>query len=208
MTTQPLGPPPILTDDPGPWSVISTTFAWHGGPGRRRALPPMGLMISPAPDVGLPLAGLGRAGGPAGVGDLEVIAGAREPAFTLRFEGEGRLEGVSPYVVRAWEVPALGLIREDRPGDDPTVDLPEAPPAASLDQADLGAAVVAPGGEYLGVHLREPRADVVAIVRRTDRALVRWVRGARAVAWSPDGTLIALGGPWGVILARHVADRG
>jgi hypothetical protein len=31
---------------------------------------------------------------------------------------------------------------------------------------------------------------------------VRWIRGARAVAWSADGGLIALGNQWGIILAE------
>jgi len=75
----------------------------------------------------------------------------------------------------------------------------------SLDEAELPGAVAAPGGEYLGVHTREPRAEVIAILRAGDRGLVRWIRGARTVAWSDDGRLMALGGDWGVILAETVS---
>ena len=31
---------------------------------------------------------------------------------------------------------------------------------------------------------------------------MRWVRGVRAAAWSPDGLRLALGGTWGVLLAQ------
>jgi hypothetical protein len=36
------------------------------------------------------------------------------------------------------------------------------------------------------------------------------VRGVRAAAWSPDGSLLALGGTWGVLLgkAREAAPEG
>jgi hypothetical protein len=207
MSTRPLGPPQILTDDPGPWSVISSTFAWQGGPGRRRALPPMGLMISPAPEVGLPLAGLDTGSSVAGVGPVKVIGAAREPAFTLRFDGDV-LHGISPYVLRTWPVPELLPATEERPGDDPAADLPPAIHPGALDAPELPGAVESPGGEYLGVYTREPRADVVAILRSSDRAIVRWIRGARAVAWSADGGRIAIGNQWGVILGEALPAEG
>lgn len=207
MSTRPLGPPPILADDPGPWSVISSTFTWHGGPGRRRALPPMGLMISPAPEVGLPLAGLDPESPIAGAGSVKVIGAAREPALSLRFDGEV-LRGISPYVLRTWPLPDLVPAGEDRPGDDPAAELPPAIHPGALDAPDLPGAVEAPGGEYLGVYTREPRADVVAILRASDRAIIRWIRGARAVAWSPDGGRLALGNQWGIILAESLPGEG
>jgi hypothetical protein len=166
----------------------------------------MGLMISPAPEVGLPLAGLDPASAIAGVGSVKVVGAAREPAFHLHFEGDV-LHGISPYVLRTWPVPAMVPATEERPGDDPAAGLPVAIHPGSLDAPELPGAVEAPGGDYLGVYTREPRADVVAILRASDRAIVRWIRGARAVAWSADGGLIALGNQWGVIVAEAAAPE-
>lgn len=201
MTTRPLGPPPILNDDPGPWSIASSVHQWAGGPGRRRQLPPLGLMISPAPDLGHELAGLQEDSPVAGAGSVRVIAGAREPARHLAFHGDV-LHGVSPHVRRSWSVPGLALQSEDRPGEDPAADLPPPVHPLALDEDELPGAVTSPGGDYIAVHTREPRAEIVAILRASDRAVVRWMRGFRAVAWSDDGRLIALGADWGVILAE------
>ncbi len=157
-------------------------------------------MLAPAP-TGHTLVGLDADATVAGVAPVRIVAGARQPAHSLRFDGE-TLHGVSPFVNRAWAVPDLTLLSEDRPGDDPAAGLPPAVHPGSLDEPELPGAATAPGGEYLGVHTREPRAEVIAIVRAGDRGLVRWIRGARAVAWSDDGRLMALGGEWGVILAE------
>jgi len=72
----------------------------------------------------------------------------------------------------------------------------------ALDEPDLPGAVIAPDGLHIGVHTREPRAEVITILRTADHAVVRWIRGARAVAWSDDGRLMAVGGEWGVLLAE------
>jgi hypothetical protein len=159
----------------------------------------MGLMLSPAPDFGgLDAAGLDEASPVAGVGRVVVVAAAREPAFALGFDGEEVLRGVSPYVARAWAVPGLALSSEERPPEDPASGLPEPVPAPDV----VGSApiAVAPGGAATAHHTREGRHDVIAVV--AGGAIVRWVRGARAAAWSPEGTWFAVGGPWGVLLAR------
>lgn len=203
MSTRPLPAPAVLADDPGPWSVVSSVFSQAGRPGRRRPQPPMGLMLSPAPETHLDLAGLDPASPVAGLGPLRVIAAAREPAFTLTFDADGVLvRGISPFVVRAWAVPALSLHAEERPGDDPAAELP--PPVApdSLHEKDLPVVATAPDGETVAVHSREGRSDVIAVIRISDGSLARWVRGARAAAWSADGRHFALGGPWGVILTE------
>jgi hypothetical protein len=202
MSTRPLPPPEVLRDDPGPWSVVSSVFGQSGRPGRRRPQPPTGLMLSPPPDIGLPLAGIDPAVHVAGLGPLAVVAAAREPALSLDFDaGAGLLRGVSPYVIRAWSLPGLALASEERPGDDPAAGLPGPLHAADLGEGEL-TGVAAPQGGVTAVYTREGRFDVIALVRESDRSIVRWVRGARAAAWSPDGRLFALGGPWGVVLAQ------
>lgn len=202
MSTRPLGPPEFLPDDPGPWSIVSNVFSRAGAPGKRRPQPPTGLMLAPPPEVGRPLAGLDPASPVAGVGPMRLVAAAREPAFALEFDPEGDvLRGVSPYVRRAWSVPDLAQQLEERPGTDPVAELP-GPVAPGALGEDLGGAAEAPGGGVAAVLTREGRHDVIALVRTSDRALVRWIRGARAAAWSADGSMLAIGGVWGVVLAR------
>ena len=84
MSTRPLPPPEVLRDDPGPWSVVSSVFAQAGRPGKRRPLPPTGLMLSPPPEVGLALAGIDPSSPVAGVGQITIVAAAREPALISR----------------------------------------------------------------------------------------------------------------------------
>jgi hypothetical protein len=164
----------------------------------------MGLMISPAPDTVLNAVGLEVSSPLAGVSPMRIIAGAREPARRLWFEGDV-LHGVSPHVHRRWSVPDLSLLGEERPGDDPAAGLPGPVPPGALAIDELADAIAAPGGEYLAVYTREPRAEVIAILRASDRALVRWMRGMRAAAWNGDQSLFAVGADWGLILGRPLA---
>lgn len=205
MSTRPLGPPTVLTDDPGPWSVVSSIFARAGRPGRRRPQPPMGLMLSPPPETSLALAGVDAGSPIAAAAPIRVVAAAREAAFALAFdEGDALLRAVSPYVLRAWSVPELAQQVEERPGDDPAAALPDPVAPGALADEGLPTIATAPGGEVVAVHTREGRADVVAVIRLSDGALLRWVRGARAAAWSSDGRFFAVGGPWGALLAERV----
>lgn len=200
-------PPEILADDPGPWAVASSVFVYAGGPGRRRRQPPLGLMISPAPAPGVPVGGLEAEPTVAGTGPVRVVAGTREPAHRLWFEGDV-LHGVSPYVRRTWSGTDLGLLSEDRPGGDLADEIPPAVHPDALDAGELPGAVEAPGGAYLGVFTREARHEVVAVLRASDRAVVRWIRGARSVAWSPEGDRLAIGAEWGLVLAVPQAPAG
>jgi hypothetical protein len=159
-------------------------------------------MLSPPPATALSLAGLDPSSPLAGAGPVRVVAAAREPALHLAFDGEGVLRGLSPYVARSWSVPELAATSEERPGDDPAAGLPPPVDPAALASGELAPVATAPGAEVVAVHTREGRSDVLALIRPSERALVRWIRGARAAAWSPDGSLLALGGPWGVVLAE------
>ncbi|HMO00598.1 MAG TPA: hypothetical protein PKD59_14395 [Miltoncostaeaceae bacterium] len=202
MSTRPLPPPDFLRDDPGPWSVVSSVFSQAGRPGRRRPQPPTGLMLSPPPAIGLTLAGIDPASPVAGVGQVTVVAAAREPALALEFEDGGALlRGVSAGVRRAWSVPDLTVVAEERPAEDPAASIPPQVHPASLTEADLPGAVADPTGTVVAAFTREGRFDVLAVLR-DDRSVVRWVRGVRAAAWSPDGLRLALGGTWGVLLAQ------
>jgi hypothetical protein len=159
-------------------------------------------MLAPPPDVGLALAGLDAASGVAGIGHIEILAAAREPALSLAFEDDGALlRGVSAGVRRAWSVPDLKVVEEERPAEDPAGAVPPQVHPAALAEADLPGAVADPTGAVVAAFTREGRFDVLAILRE-DRSVVRWVRGVRAAAWSPDARHLALGGSWGVVLAQ------
>lgn len=201
MSTRPLPPPDFLRDDPGPWSVVSSVFSQAGRPGRRRPQPPTGLMLSPPPDIGLTLAGIEPGSPVAGIGAITIVAAAREPALTLAFDGDDLLRGASAGVRRAWSVPDLTVVEEERPAEDPAAAIPPQIHPAALGDGDLPGAVPDPTGTVIAAFTREGRFDVLAVLR-DDRSVVRWVRGVRAAAWSPDGRRLAVGGIWGVLLAQ------
>lgn len=207
MTTRPLGPPSFLSEDPGPWSIVSAVQRARGARrDRRYAEPPLGLTLAPPPDrsfAARELAGIGTGATTAGAGPIRITAAARQPATWLRFAGDQVLEGVSPHVRRTWPVPDLVPPTEERPDEDPAAGVP-----APLTVADLGrdaeGVVAAPGVEDVAAAcVLEGRMPVVVLFRPSDGALIRWIRGARAAAWSPDGRLLAIGGEWGVLLAER-----
>jgi hypothetical protein len=174
---------------------------------RRISEAPYGLVTLPPPRVEMALAGLDAGSPVAGVCPVRVVAAAREAAHSLAFDEDGgALRAVAPFARRSWGLPGLVRWPEERDGTDPSVGLP-----APIEHADLGGplpdAVVAPGGEYAAVCVRDGRTAALAIVRLEPRELVRWIAGARCAAWSADGTQIAIGGEWGVILAEARPER-
>lgn len=200
--------PPFLPDDPGPWSGVLEVLQRRGGlPGRRRAEPPNGLMISPPPRTTLQQAGLESEPTVAGTGLVRVVAAVREPALELEAHPEG-VTGVSRMVRRVWSVPDLGLVREERPETDPAEHVGAGVFIDDLAQGDLPAAArLSADGAYAAVPVTEPpRYAGLVILRVGDRAVVRYIRFARCGAWAADGTLV-IGGEWGLLgLAAHVAE--
>jgi hypothetical protein len=158
-------------------------------------------MLSPPPEIGLTLAGIDPASPVAGLGGITIVAAAREPALTLAFDGHDIIRGASPGVRRAWSVPDLRVAEEERPSEDPAAAIPPQVHPAAMADGDLPGAVADPTGSVIAAFTREGRFDVLAILR-DDRSVVRWVRGVRAAAWSPDGARLALGGTWGILLAH------
>jgi len=199
-----LSPRKVLADDPGPWSVASPVYQGRGGrPDRRRAAPPVGLMLSPPPQVPLELAGLDPAATVAGAGRIEVFGGLRESARAMRFiDNDTTVEAIGPLVIRIWRLDDLAYAEEVRPDEDPAAGIagPVAPEALT---GDLPAATSPPDGSLLAMPVRERGGVALAILRAEDRAVVRWVRGALSAAWSSDGQMLAIGGDWGAIVARH-----
>ncbi|MFN8122141.1 MAG: hypothetical protein U0237_06880 [Thermoleophilia bacterium] len=205
MSTRPLQPPPTVPDDPGPWSGVLEVLQRRGGlPGRRRAEPPNGLMISPPPRTSLVLEGLESGATVAGAGPVRVVTGAREPALRLATV-PGGVSGVSRMVRRSWAVPGLGVTAEERPQEDPAAGLEPDVFIDDLAEGDLPAtAVLSPDGVYAAVGVVEPpRYNGLAIVRVSDRAVLRFIRFARCGAWSEDGGTLVVGGEWGLLALVH-----
>ena len=211
MSTKPLGPPAIIADDPGPWSVVSSVFAQAGRPGRRRP---------PAADGAHALArrrrsswrsgGLDPASPVAGVGPVRVVAAAREPAFRLEIDA-GRRHAARRQPVRGARLvhPGPHPDAEERPPEDPTASLPPAvPPDEALREGAPSRSRRRPAARSS----RSTRARGATTSWRSSGSrtatVVRWIRAARAAAWTPDGRHIAIGGPWGVLLAESVVGEG
>jgi hypothetical protein len=197
-------PPEVVPDDPGPWSIMSQLrrqASRAARPDKRRKPPPHGLLLSRQPQVPVPTPGLQEDSSLAGAGPMRLVAAGREPAFKLWFEEEQRLlMGVSPLVYRAWSIPDMRAQPERRTGDDPTADL-EPPLQLSELTGELRGATISPNGELAAVAVRDgPSAIALALLRPDDRAIVRWIVGARAAAWTADGRMIAIGGEFGVLL--------
>ena len=209
MSTRPLQPPPFVPEDPGPWSGVLEVLQRRGGlPGRRRAEPPNGLMISPTPRTSLALEGLEPEPTLAGTGPVRVVTAAREPALRL-WTVPGGVAGVSRMVRRSWAVPGLTVTDEERPQEDPAASLSADPVIDTLAEGDLPeAAVLAPGGAYAAVGVLEPpRYNGLAIIRVSDRAIIRYIRFARCAAWSEDGSTLVVGGEWGLLaLGHHIPE--
>lgn len=205
MSTRPLGSPLFVPEDPGPWSGILDVLQRRGNlPGRRRAEPPNGLMISPPPRTALLLAGGDEDATAAGAGPVRVAAAAREAALSLTLDGDV-MRGVSKMVRRAWNVDTLALVDEVRPDSDPAADLPEPVWIDDLAEGELpDTATLSPDGRYAVVAVVEPpRYRGVVVIRVDDRAVMRYIRFARAAAWSADGQRLVVGGEWGLLALDH-----
>jgi hypothetical protein len=206
MLARPGGTPPpeVVPDDPGPWSIVAELrrqASRAARPDKRRMAPPHGLLLSRPPQLQLPMPGLAGESALAGAGPVRLIAAAREPAFRLWFDEEQRfLRGVSPFVYRTWSIPDMRHQPEQRLGDDPTAEL-EPPLEQSELTGELRGATFSPGGELAAVAVRDGPAIALALIRPDDRALVRWIVGARAAAWTRDGGMLAVGGEFGILLA-------
>jgi hypothetical protein len=201
-------PREYLRDDPGPWSIAAPVYQGRmGRPDRRRVVPPAGLMLSPPPQVELELVGLTSGSDVAGAARLEGIGGLRESARSLSFvDDDTRIRAVGPQVIRTWTLDDLTAPTEERPESDPAADV--APPVAIEDlTGDLPDAMTSPDGSLIAMPARERGGVALAVMRASDRAVVRWVRGALSIAWSSDGTTLAIGGDWGAWVARHAPEE-
>ena len=197
--------PALIVEDPGPWGVVSDVQramgGMMGGGGTRRQHSTPGLLHVPAKVTPIPAVGLAKDAVPVGAGPMRIAAASADPADRLWFSDDGlTLFGESPRAKRTWAMPTLTLgpvVAEKRE----TTLAP--PPDSSHLGDDLGDLIVpAPGGQYGAVIVRDGRLPVLAILRLApERALVRWITGVAAAAWSPDGRVLAIAGDWGLLIA-------
>ena len=67
-------------------------------------------------------------------------------------------------------------------------------------------AVLAPGGTVAAVPVVESaRVASIAVIRTSDRAVCRLIRWARCATWSPDGSIMVVGGDWGLLALERTA---
>ncbi len=198
--------PPFIAGDPGSWGMIAQVQRAIGGQmgaHHRRHVPIPGILMMPQRIVPIPVSGLSMSEStPVGVGRLKVVAALPDSSDRLRFSEDGKtLYGESPRAKRSWTFPALTpapVIAEEQP--------PVAvPPGLAILADDLGdLPIVAPGGQYAAMIVRDGRLPALAMVRLASgpqaREMVRWITGVAAAAWSPDGRILALAGDWGLLI--------
>ena len=198
--------PAFIVDDPGSWGMIAQVQRAIGGQmgaHHRRHVPIPGILMMPQRIVPIPVSGLSvTESNPVGVGRLKVVAALSEPSDRLRFSDDGKtLFGESPRAKRSWAFPALTpapVVAEEQ------APVP-VPPGLAVLAEDLGdLPIIAPGGDYAAMIVRDGRLPAFAMLRLGDgpetRELVRWITGVTAAAWSPDGRILALAGDWGLLI--------
>ncbi len=198
--------PDILVDDPGAWSIVSFVREAQGaqimGRSGRRKLTSAGLLSDIVPDVPIERPGLDPSLDTVGAGLIRLVAVSREGARRLYFEDDGTvLRGVAPRVIRRFSVPDLVPGPHEYPETDPGADLSLPSPPLALVEPVPGE-VVAPGGRVSAAPLKHGRLFGLAFLRLPERTLVRFIGGAACAAWTEDGSLLAIGGDWGVMLAE------
>jgi len=206
MSTNRANQPDLIPEDPGAWSIVSYVRESQGaqlmGRGGRRKATSAALLPDVPPLVAMERPGLDPSLDTVGGGLIRLIAASDEGARRLWFEDDGAtLRGVHPRVVRRWTVPDLVPGPHDYPEADPAADLALPAEPRNLVQAVDGE-VTAPGGRLAAAPIKHGRLFGLAFVRLPERALVRFIGGAACAAWSPDGSLLAFGGDWGVMLAE------
>jgi hypothetical protein len=165
------------------------------------------LVLSPPPQVPVEVVGIDPTATVAGAGRIQVFGGLRESARALRFiENDAKLEAIGPRLIRIWTLDDLAYPEEVRPEADPSADIAAPAPLEAL-TGELPTTMVSPDGSLVALPVRERGGVALAIVRASDHAVVRWVRGALSAAWSQDGKMLAIGGDWGGVVARHDAPE-
>lgn len=197
----------LLVADPGPWSIVSFVREAQGaqimGRGGSRKATSAGLLSDIVPDVPMERPGLDASLETVGGGLIRLVSVVRgEGARRLYFEENSTvLRGVAPRVIRRYSVPDLTPGPHEYPDEDPGkgIALPQ-PPYALAEPVE--GEVTAPSGRLAAAPIKDGRLFGLAFVRLPERTLVRFIGGAACAAWSDDGSLLAIGGDWGVILAE------